>query len=50
MNKYEINEMLKFLKDKIPIMLDMENEKLRYDTSNIYYKIYKYIYDSLERR
>lgn len=49
-NRHELNEMLKFLENKIPIILDMENETLRYDTDNIYYKIYQYIYNNEERK
>jgi len=40
-----ISEMLEFLKNKIPIVLDMEKGDLKYDTRSMYYKIYKYIYD-----
>jgi len=40
-----IDEMLNFLKSKIPLVLDMESRDLRYDTKSMYYKIYKYIKD-----
>jgi len=43
--KTNIEEMLLFLKDKIPIIYSMEKDDLVYDTRSIYYKIYKYIYD-----
>lgn len=46
----DLKEIYIFLKSKIPIILDMEKEKLKYDTNNIYFKIYKYIYDNEERK
>ena len=39
----EIEEIVNFLKDKIPYVLDLEKEDIKYDKNNIYYKIYKYI-------
>lgn len=44
MNDYESKEIFQFLKDKIPIVLDIEKQELKYDTNNIYYKIYRYIH------
>jgi GTPase Era involved in 16S rRNA processing len=39
----EREEIVNFLKDKIPYVLDLEKEDIKYDKNNIYYKIYKYI-------
>lgn len=35
--------MMEFLLDKIPIVVDLDSGDLKYDTKNMYYKIYKYI-------
>ena len=43
MNDYEYKEITRFLLDKIPLILDIEKQDLKFDTRNIYYKIYKYI-------
>lgn len=32
-----------FLIDHIPLILDMRNKDLKYDSRSMYYKIYKYI-------
>ena len=40
-----IDEMLNFLKSKIPLILDVKSGDLKYDTKNMYYRIYKYIRD-----
>lgn len=37
--------MMEFLLDKIPIVVDLDSGDLKYDTKNMYYKIYKYILD-----
>jgi hypothetical protein len=34
---------VKFLLDKTPVVLDIDNQVLKYDRYNIYYRIYKYI-------
>ena len=47
---YELNEIYKFLKEHIPIILDIENQKLKYDSDNIYFKIYKRIYQLQEEK
>ena len=36
-------EILSFIINNIPLVLDIEKHDLKYDTRNIYYKIYKYI-------
>ena len=41
-------EIMRFIQDKIPIILDMASQDLKFDTRNIYYKIYKYIYELQE--
>ena len=43
MNKYEREEIIRFLIDNTPMILDMDKEDLKYDASSIYYKIYRYI-------
>ena len=40
-----IDEMLEFLKKKIPIVLDIKSDCLKYDTKSMYFRIYKYIKD-----
>ena len=35
---------MRYLQSKIPIVLDLEKQDLKYDTRDIHYKIYKYIY------
>lgn len=47
MNK-EYKEIMQFLMDHIPIILDLEKQDLKFDTRSIYYKIYKYIVKSKE--
>ncbi len=34
---------MEYLLDKIPIITDLDGGDLKYDTKNIYFKIYKYI-------
>ncbi len=36
---------MEYLLSKIPLVVDLEGNDLKYDTKNIYYKIYKYIID-----
>jgi hypothetical protein len=48
MDKYLLNEILQFLKDKTPMIYDMESEDLKYDKNSMYYKIYKYIHELRE--
>lgn len=43
MNKYEREEIIRFLIDNTPMILDIEKQDLKYDASSIYYKIYRYI-------
>ena len=39
----EREEIVKFLKDNTPVVLDLEKQEFTYDKNNIYYKIFKYI-------
>lgn len=41
--------MMEFLLDRIPIVVDLDSGDLKYDTKNMYYKIYKYILE-LQRK
>lgn len=36
-------EIKKFLIEKIPYVIDLDKQDIKYDKNNIYYKIYKYI-------
>lgn len=38
-----VEELLEFLKEQIPLKYDMRMENIRYDYRNPYYKIYKLI-------
>ena len=49
MNK-EYKEIMQFLMDHIPIILDLEKQDLKFDTRSMYYKIYKYLYELKEKR
>ena len=42
-NKYLREEVIQFLIDNIPVILDVEKLEFKYDKRSIYYKIYKYI-------
>ena len=46
--KVNEKEIMRFIQDKIPIILDIESQELKFDTRSIYYKIYKYIYELRE--
>lgn len=39
----EREEIVRFLINNTPLILDLEKEDLKYDVTSIYYKIYKYI-------
>lgn len=39
----EREEIVKFLKDNTPVVLDIEKQEFTYDKNSIYYKIFKYI-------
>ena len=39
----EREQIVKFLLDNTPVVLDIDNQDLKYDRYNIYYRIYKYI-------
>lgn len=41
-------EIMRYLKDKIPLILDLEKKDLKFDTRDIHYKIYKLLYDLKE--
>ena len=43
MKEYEIEEIIRYLIDKTPLILDIERQALSYDARNIHYKIYRYI-------
>lgn len=47
-DKVSEKEIMRYLLDKIPIILDLDSQDLKFDTRNIYYKIYKYIYELRE--
>ena len=40
---FEFRIISEFLLNKIPMVLDMENQDLKYDSRSMYFKIYKYI-------
>lgn len=40
---FEFRIISEFLLDKIPMVLDMEKQDLKYDSRSMYFKIYKYI-------
>ena len=46
----EYKEIMQFLLDHIPIILDIEKQDLKFDTRSMYYKIYKYLYELKEKR
>lgn len=46
----EYKEIMQFLMDHIPIILDIERQDLKFDTRSMYYKIYKYLYELKEKR
>lgn len=50
MNDKEYREIMRYLQSKIPIVLDLEKQDLKYDTRDIHYKIYKYIHDLKEKQ
>lgn len=47
-DKVSEKEIMRYLLDKIPIILDLDSQDLKFDTRSIYYKIYKYIYELRE--
>ena len=50
MDKYERKRILQYLLDKIPVILDIEKQDLKYDTRDIHYQIYKYIKELEDRK
>lgn len=49
MNNEDRKEIIRYLIDNTPLVLDMEKNDLKYDNRNIYYRIYKYIKELEER-
>lgn len=43
MMTFEKEEIIRYLIDHTPMIYDMENQDLKYDTRDIHYKIYKLI-------
>lgn len=43
MKEYEKEEIIRYLIDNTPMILDIGDNNLKYDARNIHYKIYKYI-------
>lgn len=43
MKEYEKEEIIRYLIDNTPMVLDIERQVLSYDARNIHYKIYRYI-------
>lgn len=48
MQEYEKEEIIRYLIDKTPMILDIGDNNLKYDARNIHYKIYKYIKEQEE--
>lgn len=42
-NDREVYDIVLFLKEKIPMIYDMDDNELKFKTNNMYYKIYRYI-------
>lgn len=49
MKEYEKEEVIRYLIDNTPIVLDMEKQDLKYDARCIFYKIYRYIRELEEK-
>ena len=43
MKEYEKEEIIRYLIDNTPMILDIGDNNLKYDARSIYYKIYRYI-------
>ena len=43
MQEVEFRIISEFLIDHIPLVLDLNGKDLKYDTKNMYYRIYRYI-------
>ena len=41
---------MRYLKDKIPLILDIEKQDLKFDTRDIHYKIYRCLYELKEKK
>ena len=50
LDDFKYREIMKYLLEKIPLILDMEKQDLVFDKRDIHYKIYKYIYDMKENK
>lgn len=49
LSEYERKEIIMYLINNTPMVLDLEKEDLKYDVRDIHYKIYKYIKELEER-
>ena len=49
-NRLNREEIIRYLIDNTPMVLDIEKKELVYDTRSIYYKIYKYIKELEEKK
>ncbi len=49
MQEYEKREIIRYLIDHTPIVLDIEKQDLKYNAKDIHYKIYKYIKELEEK-
>ena len=49
MEDYRYKEIVQYLLDKIPLILDIEKQDLKFDKRDIHYKIYKYIHELREK-
>ena len=49
MSDSEINDVIEFIRDQIPIKLDMRIKDIKYDTHSMYYKTLKYIQELREK-
>lgn len=50
LDDFKYREIMKYLLDKIPIILDLEKQDLVFDKKDIHYKIYRYIYELKENK
>ena len=47
---YRETKIMRYLQSKIPIILDIEKQDLKFDSRDIHYKIYKYILELKEKQ
>ena len=50
LDDFKYREIMRYLLDRIPIILDLEKQDLVFDKRDMNYKIYKYIYDLKEKK